>query len=272
MDRRLLLFVVVLLTGVLFVTAAVPAIGRDAVAPTLDRRGSAAALAKAKRALNVARMARGNAAAAQASASSAAAQATAARAAAVTAAGEAAGARGAVNEAANTAKAAKASAAEIQAELDASRIVSASEAGVVTSTALFGEYEALGGPAVEAVVPTSGLVEVWAQIEIKDENGGAVGLYEDGEKVTGISTEEICGDGSALIDVQGGGPGDFLTFSTPPTPSLPFGCANGGAPASVLLERAPGPHTYELRYSECSCNPGGGAEFRNRVLRVAPRP
>jgi len=37
----------------------------------------------------------------------------------------------------------------------------------------------------------------------------------------------------------------------------------------VLLKRSPGEHTYELRYSECSC--GGSAEFRNRVLRVGPR-
>jgi hypothetical protein len=37
----------------------------------------------------------------------------------------------------------------------------------------------------------------------------------------------------------------------------------------VLLQRPPGEHTYELRYSECVC--GGEAEFQNRVLRVGPR-
>ena len=41
------------------------------------------------------------------------------------------------------------------------------------------------------------------------------------------------------------------------------------AAAAVLLRRLAREHTYELRYSECSC--GGSAEFRNRVLRVGPR-
>lgn len=155
-----------------------------------------------------------------------------------------------------------------QAELDGTGIVSDTEAGLVTSTAPIGSYEAKGGPSVEVTVPGSGLIEVWAQAEIRDDEGGAVALYEDGSKVRGISADDACGDGSALIDMQGGGTGEFETFSTPPTLTF-FGCTSVGAPAPLLLDRPPGNHTYELRYSECSC--GGSAEFRNRVLRVGPR-
>ncbi len=263
MDRRILFLVTVLLATSLLVAVAAPAIGREKVAPSFDRRGSAAALAKAKRALNLGRAARRDAAAAKA-------VATAARAAASTAGNQAAGAKATATAAGNAAAGARVSAAATQAQFDATRIVSATEPALVTSTAAIGEYEAKGGPTVQATVPSSGLIEVWAQVEIKDDEGGAVGLYEDGQKVPGISATEICGDDSALIDMQGaGGPGEFAAFSTPPTPSL-LGCANAGAPAPLLLSRPPGPHTYELRYSECSC--GGESEFRNRVLRVAPRP
>jgi hypothetical protein len=255
-DRRLFLFVIVLLTAALLASAAVPAIGRDTVAPSFDRRGSAAALAKAKRALRLARAAQRSARATTLGVREAADDATAARAAALAAGSNAAGAR--------------ASAAAVQAQIEATRTVSASEPALVTSTAPIGEYEAKGGPAVEATVPSSGLIEVWAEVEIKDDEGGAVGLFEDGQKVPGVSAPELCGDDSALIDMQGiGGPGEFVALSTPPAPSL-LGCASAGAPAPVLLSRPPGRHTYELRYSECSC--GGEAEFRNRALRVGPRP
>jgi hypothetical protein len=156
----------------------------------------------------------------------------------------------------------------VRADLDSTAIVSDSEAGLVTSTAPIGSYESKGGPTVNVTVPSSGLIEVWAQAEIRDDEGGAVALYEDGNKVGGVSLPDACGDSAALIDMQGGGDGAFLPFSTPPTLTF-FGCANAGAPAPVLLSRPPGEHTYEMRYSECSC--GGSAEFRNRVLRVGPR-
>ena len=155
-----------------------------------------------------------------------------------------------------------------RADLDATRIASDREDGVVTSTAPIGGYEPKGGPSVSVTVPGSGLIEVWAQADIRDDEGGAVALYEDGNKVGGVSAPDACGDGAALIDMQGGGSGEFGTFSTPPMLTF-FGCASFGAPAPVLLKRSPGEHTYELRYSECSC--GGSAEFRNRVLRVGPR-
>jgi hypothetical protein len=163
-------------------------------------------------------------------------------------------------------------AGEVSIRLDGTRIVSESEPGLVTSTAPIGSYAARGGPSVEITVPSSGLIEVWAQAEINDDDGGAVGLYEDGQKVPGVSEPNFCGDDSALIEMDGGGSGDFETFSTPPIVNLTLGCTSTGAPAPVILRRPPGNHTYELRYSLCQCpGPGAEAEFRNRVLRVGPR-
>ncbi|MGC1165369.1 MAG: hypothetical protein WA862_04610 [Solirubrobacterales bacterium] len=271
MDRRLLLFVAVLSAAVLLVAAAVPAIGRDSVAPTLDRKGSAVALAKAKRAFDLARTAKRKAREASEGASAAKDAAATAEGVATLARAAATAASGVANAAASDATASRAAAAAAQAQLDATRIVSAFEPAAVASNVPIGEYEAKGGPAVQVTVPSSGLIEVWAQVEIVADEGGAVALFEDGQKVPGISEPEFCGDDSALIDMQGAGAGGFMTFSTPPTPGL-LGCANGGAPAPVLLSRPPGPHAYELRYSECSCPGAGEAEFRNRVLRVAPRP
>ncbi|HYU59525.1 MAG TPA: alanine-zipper protein [Solirubrobacterales bacterium] len=155
--------------------------------------------------------------------------------------------------------------------LDQQRVVSAQEPSLVTSTAAIGSYDALGGPSVTVTVPDSGLIEVWAQVDIKDDDGGAVGLYEDGQKVPGVSEDAFCGDDTALIEMDGGGPGDVETFSTPPIPNLSLGCTNAGAPSSVILQRPTGSHTYELRYSECQCG-AGESEFSNRVLRIAPRP
>jgi hypothetical protein len=154
--------------------------------------------------------------------------------------------------------------------LDAQQVASAREGGLVTTTAAIGDYESLGGPSVQVTVPPSGLIEVFAQADILNDDGGAVALYEDGQKVPGISEEAYCGDDSALFEMTGGGGGDFETFSTPAQFDVVLGCTNIGAPASVLLERPPGTHTYELRYSECVC--GGEAEFQNRILRIAPKP
>ena len=155
--------------------------------------------------------------------------------------------------------------------LDAMAVVSAQENGLVTTTAPQGAYEALGGPSVQVTVPASGLIEVWAQVDIRNDDGGTVALFEDGQEVPDISDEDFCGDDSALIETEGGGPGDFDTYSTPALRGI-IGCNNTGAPSPVLLERPPGTHTYELRYSECQCGPGPGAEFQNRILRVGPRP
>ena len=170
----------------------------------------------------------------------------------------------------DTASQALASGQEANTRLDEQHVVSAREGGLVTSTAPIGDYESLGGPSVEVTVPASGLIEVYAQAEIRDDDGGAVGLYEDGQKVPGISGASFCGDDSALFEMIGGGAGDFETFSTPPEFDVILGCTSLGAASPVMLERPPGTHTYELRYSECVC--GGDAEFQNRILRIAPRP
>jgi hypothetical protein len=163
---------------------------------------------------------------------------------------------------------ARLAAGAVSQQLGGTRIASAAASGQVTTTAPPGSYESLGGPTVQATVPSSGLIEVWAQAEILDDNGGAVALYEDGRAVPG-GTDALCdGVEDALFIVFGFGTGEFDTFSTPATPSFP-GCTSTGAAAPVIFQRPPGPHTYELRYSDCGC--GGGGTFRDRLLRVAPR-
>ena len=156
--------------------------------------------------------------------------------------------------------------------LDEMQVASAKADALVTATVPLGSYQALGGPEVTVTVPKSGLIEVWAQVEIKSDDGGAVGLYQDGAKMSGIGLSDVdfCGDDAVLIQSVGVGPGDFDVYATPPSINL-VGCAGTGAPVPVLLETTPGKHTYELRYSECVCG-FPGAEFRNRVLRVATRP
>lgn len=280
MNRRLLAVAVSAAAIVALVLAAVPAFAGDTVAPTFDRKASAGALAKAKRALRQARQARRVARRAGIRAGGAQAKANAAMALAEED-------RSQLNGTRDQLQSTQAALAALKKQVDASKvpdipkIASATAPGLVTSSAVFGEYEALGGPSVQVTVPSSGLIEVWAQVAVEGDDGGAVGLFEDGQRVTGISEPEICGDaepggiqdGSALIDMQGGAPaGQFIAVATPPTPGFALGCASAGAPAPVLLSRPAGPHTYELRYSECSCSLGGGAEFRDRVLHVAPRP
>lgn len=278
MNRRLLVVAVSAAATVALVLAAVPAFAGDTVAPTFDRQASAGAIAKAKRALNQARQARRLARRAGDRAGEAQARANGA----IALAEED---RSQLNATRSQLQSTQAELAALKKQVDAikvpdvPKVASATAPALVTTNAVFGDYEALGGPSVQVTVPGSGLIEVWAQVWMDDDDGGAVGLFEDGQKVIGVSAPEICGDGSgsgdgsALIDAWGGlNPGEFVPYSTPPTPDFALGCANVGAPAPVLLSRAPGLHTYELRYSECSCNPGTGAEFRDRVLRVAPRP
>ena len=276
MNRRPLSLAIAAIAVVGLVAAAVPAFARDTVAPTFDRQASAGALVKAKRALRLARQAQRTARGAGDRAEEARAHANVANALAEENRTQLAAVRSQLNALKEKVEAPASLANDIVPEQ--TKVVSAIEPGLVTTTGVFGEYEALGGPSVQVTVPASGLIEVWAQVEAEEEDGGAVGLYEDGAKIPEISAAEICGDpsgiqdGSALIDMQASGPGgQFIAAATPPIPGF-LGCASAGAPAPVLLRRPLGTHTYELRYSECSCNPGGGAEFRNRVLRVAPRP
>lgn len=280
MNRRRLTLLIAAAALAALVASAVPAFGSDAVAPRLDRRASAGALAKARQALRLSRGARRTARAARRAANRAGERVGEARGQANAALALADENRSQLNGQRTRLDAAEAKLAALEAKLAASAgaVVSDSASGLVTTTAPFGEYEQLGGPSVRVTVPDSGLIEVWATAEIGAEEGGAIGLYEDGRKVTGISEPVGCGttgeeDGSGLIDFQGGGePGEFVAAATPPVPGSYLGCASAGAPAAVLLSRPAGTHSYELRYSECSCNPGGGAEFRDRVLRVAPRP
>ena len=161
----------------------------------------------------------------------------------------------------------------LRAELARTRIISDAEAGLVSSTSPIGSYAARGGPSVQVTVPSSGLIEVWARVDINEADGGAVGLYEDGRPVPGVSDPGFCGDDSAIIEMNAfGGAESFDTFSSPPVNDFSIGCTSTGAPAPVLLRRPPGNHTYELRYSHCECpTPGTSADFRNRVLRVGPR-
>ena len=126
------------------------------------------------------------------------------------------------------------------------------------------------GPAVTVTVPPSGLIEVFASVRF--ETDGAVALFEDGNLVPIPGQEGVCTGGGppedALISSMGIAP---ITLGTPPAVSeLGIACGSaGGAGGSLLIERAPGTHTYELRYSDpCSCNP---AEFQQRTLHVAPR-
>ena len=178
-------------------------------------------------------------------------------------------ARETANDALVAAQSASQQAQRANDRLDAQRVVSSRVDGLVTSTAPITDPERLDGPSVQVTVPESGLIEVWAQADIRDDDGGTVALFQDGQQMTGISEENFCGDDSSLFTMQGGGPGDFETFATPPVVGI-FGCTSAGAPAPVLLETSPGQHTYELGYSECAC--GGSAEFQNRVLRIGPRP
>ncbi|MEA2410352.1 MAG: hypothetical protein QOC77_913 [Thermoleophilaceae bacterium] len=118
------------------------------------------------------------------------------------------------------------------------------------------------GPSVTVTVPTSGLVEVYARVHIKndDANGdGQVGLRIDGAHA------EACG-GNGLI---------ILTPVT--TQDLDFttggSCGTQGAGSSIMVTATPGTHTFDLVYG---VGKGGGGSttvhFSDRRLYVAPRP
>lgn len=277
MNRRSISLAAAGLALVALVAAAVPAFGDDSVAPSLDRRASAGALARAQRALGLSRQARRVARRARAAAVNAGFRAEEARGHANAATALAEENRSQLANAQGGVRAANARIDALEAQVKAlvgqgagGKIVSATEPGLVSTSSPTGEFEALGGPSVEVTVPSSGFIEVWAQVAINDDEGGGVGLFEDGQEVDGIAEPETCGDDSALIDAWGSGHGNFILYSTPPVPGV-IGCTGAGAPAPVLLSRPPGPHTYELRYAQCSCG-GAPAEFRDRTLRVAPRP
>lgn len=123
-----------------------------------------------------------------------------------------------------------------------------------------------GGPAVQVTVPSSGLIEVWAQATISED--GAVSLFQDGRPMGGQAM--VCGpEGPGTLFAVEGSPGEPLTMATPTGPGVGI-CGSLGAPAPVLFQTTPGPHTYELRYADCGCG-GGAPTFSDRRLFVGPR-
>lgn len=166
--------------------------------------------------------------------------------------------------------------------LDAAQAVSKSAPGQVTTDSESAYVPLDGGPQVTVNVPQSGLIEVFASATIGNENDpalaadGAVALFEDGQKIA-VSTDPSFGFCDPNPDLEGplfffaGSTNEEVPIGTPAAPS-PFGCGIiGGVPGGVLLDRAPGQHVYELRYGDCGCEPQPAA-FRDRVLRVIPRP
>ncbi len=233
MNSRILILA---LAAIFVIAVAVPALGQtNEVTPTVTKDLSTRALAKARLALLTARSAKSQS-----------------RVAARTA-----------GAAVNTANDAKAAATATQASLDSTRIVSGLAAGsVTTESEKFVQLP--GGPSVTANVPSSGLIEVWAQATMIE--SGAVALYEDGQSMAGQSEE--CAHG----------PGEGALFSSPifgepvtvGTPASLGSCSVEGPPGSVLFQTSPGKHTYELRYEiNCGCSPE--VTFSKRSLRVGPR-
>jgi hypothetical protein len=170
---------------------------------------------------------------------------------------------------------------QVSNRLDSTQVVSDAQAGQVQSNLETG-YESLGGPSVTVTVPSSGLIEVWATVQLGESGNsavaadGAVALYEDGQRVE-TDPDELCSAGTGLDDILLGGfplaEGDQVTASTPNGASIFGGCGQFAVdPAPVLLEATPGPHTFELRYAQSGCGCATvPAAFSNRTLRVAPR-
>jgi hypothetical protein len=239
MNSRIAILV---LAAIFAVGVAVPALGQTtAVTPRVSQGLSTRALAKARLALLTARSAKGES-----------------RRAARTA-----------QAAVNTANDAKGAASATQAALDSTRIVTGSAAGsVTTESETFVQLP--GGPSVTVTVPSSGLIEVWAQATMSD--AGAVSLYEDGQQMPGQNESEFCvapGSGGALFSglVLFGPPSGSLTVGTPAPAGV---CGTEGAPGGVLFQATPGQHTYELRYDiGCGCAPE--VTFSKRLLRVGAR-
>src|SRR5918994_1568631 len=75
-----------------------------------------------------------------------------------------------------TAKRAKQQAGQTDQALNSTKIVSDRKPATVTTSSE--SYVARGGPRVTVTVPQSGLIEVWAQFNTTDADGGAVSLYE----------------------------------------------------------------------------------------------
>jgi hypothetical protein len=184
------------------------------------------------------------------------------------------GAAGKADAASSTASSAGAKADAVAADLASQKAKSAT-AGELVTTDNEGTYQDLGGPSVTVSVPSSGLIEVWAQATMLD---GAASLFEDGQQVPDQDPNDLCSGGATspppgpLLTAPDGSPfGGPLTVSTPGVIS-PFGCGSTTAPTSVVFKTNPGQHTYSLRYASCGCNAPDPAEISDRFLAVAPKP
>ena len=231
----------------------------DSTAVTSAARGDARTAQRATVALRIARRARTIARRGLAQANAVLATAEQAQADAQQASADAAAAKTAADDATD--------------RLDAATVVSDTAPGSVT-TGSDTDYVDLGGPSVTVDVPSSGFVEIWASVRFDDPSDGQVALYEDGQLVTIPGQEQFCSPGGTLDNVLisfSGGPGAPVTMSTPPAPLFGFGCGTvGGVPSSMLFERTPGVHTYELRYADCGCD-ASDASFSQRLIRAAGR-
>jgi hypothetical protein len=231
------------LVAILALGVAVPALGQSSkVTPRVAHGLSVRALSKARLALLTARSAKGQAS--RALKTSQAAESVAAD--------------------------AKRAVAAAQASLDASHVQSGLASSAVSTES--GSYAQLpGGPTVSIDIPSSGLVEVWAQATFAGE--GAIALFEDGQRMQGQSegcAPEIASSALLASSIESPFP---TTLSTPSSVTLiepsGFFCGVEGPPAGVLFQTSPGHHTYELRYESCGCSPE--VTFSKRLLRIAPR-
>lgn len=273
MSRRA---VVILLAGVIAAAVAIPALAATGGgAESASVKGlSVRALAKAKAALRSARAAKRGVHRAATSASEARDAAAAAQGSATAAQVSASAAN---SSAANASKQAtladeKAGGANLKAE-EAKEAVAATKThldvaeGPVSTEST--SFEKLGndGPAVTVQVPTSNLVQVWAQALI--DGPGAVSLYEDGQQVEGQAID-CNGAKGVLFSLEAPEP---VLAATPAAFSVTGDCATLGAPGPVLFQVATGTHTFELRYAACSCGgPPEEATFSERRLVVQPLP
>jgi len=147
--------------------------------------------------------------------------------------------------------------------VDSARVQSAVASGP-DSTNIDTSFQDLGGPRLAVTVPSSGLIEVWAQVTMSDD--GTVSLYQDGQPMPGQSQfcDSTGSNAGALMSSSAGQP---ITIATPGT--LGIICGTDGAPGPVLFKTSAGQHTYELRYATCGC--AGSVDFTDRKLFVAPR-
>ena len=140
------------------------------------------------------------------------------------------------------------------------------------------QWVSLGGPQVTVTVPPSGRIEVVASAILSGEDG-AMSLWD----ITGVpfpvpgQVPDLGGGNpcAALDDVLiSASPAAFmdgLRWSTPGGIDLITGiCATLGSKGSVVFSGiTPGVRTFELRYSQCGCDPGD-AEFTDRELWIRP--